>query len=697
MPVHVALLALLVAAPLAVPPPVNAVDAVPDEPGAFVLPEAQILQTVAADVDGDGSRELVRLVRGQSDAVLAEVWVERGSGWAMLGEPVMVVRPSRDGPRIDPVFQSTPVRLLVRRIDGVERVTVASQPHFEEIDVGEPCCLLLHDLVIARSGVARRQEVAQSSDFADAVLVIDLDGDGTDELLATQSLPPAGDIGYPTLARVHRWADGAFRAPAVTELPIGSGDSPFLLGDSDGIPGDEAAIISTLGPPGLFRISAVAGDRLTVDRAGLTASQALAVPLGDGRGVAVTGPVAGFVVASWPPGGPMSPPVGTSELSDVQLLGPVEVEGEPRLAVHRPESTTLHLLGLPELSPWRETSIGRSLAAARLSARPPVPYVGILPDSDGDAVVHAGRLVAPTAVGDASLPASIATFAGAEPIGFMGDGTLLAVHHAPFGPPAPGPGGGPLTVPDPLALAWTSIAPFELVGTPEADEGALDPTIRGALRLDAGNDVAVGRDGLIVDVAAPPGSRVLVSDGVSVAREPAIVPAGGVVEIRLGAGTDETSTARRRARLVVTTPAGHAYLAAWDIVTLSRQPRVDVEVTTRFGSSAVEVTGVTLRHSIVRVDGQPVEVSAGGRFAASVELPPWPTDVVIDVDDSLGNVGRTTVTGVGWFDYRGLPWVPIVAAIVGVAALILVLRVPHLNPLPRHPDDDAALEELEPD
>jgi hypothetical protein len=70
---------------------------------------------------------------------------------------------------------------------------------------------------------------------------------------------------------------------------------------------------------------------------------------------------------------------------------------------------------------------------------------------------------------------------------------------------------------------------------------------------------------------------------------------------------------------------------------------------------------------------------------------------VIEVDDSIGNIGRRTVTGVGWFDYRGLPWIPIVAAIVGIAALILVLRVPRLDPLPRRADDDSALEELEPD
>ncbi len=159
----VALLALLVAAPIAVPPTSNAIGAVPDEPGAFVLPDAPILQTVVADLDGDGRRELVRLIRGDGDAALAEVWVEKGPGWGLLGEPVEVVPPSRVGTRIDPVYQATPVRLLVRRVNGAERVTVASQPHFEEIDVGEPCCLLLHDLVIEPGGGgARRVEVAKS-------------------------------------------------------------------------------------------------------------------------------------------------------------------------------------------------------------------------------------------------------------------------------------------------------------------------------------------------------------------------------------------------------------------------------------------------------------------------------------------------------------------------------------------------------
>ena len=703
MPAPMLLLALLVAAPIPLPPLPTAIGAVPEESGAFVLPDAPILQTVVADLDGDGRREVVRLVRGGGDAVLAEVWVERGPRWALLGNPVEVVPPARVGPRLDEVFQATPVRLLVRRVAGAERVTVASQPHFEEIDVGEPCCLLLHDLRIDPGGVVRRVDVAGPNDFADSILVIDLDGDGTDEVLSTQSLPPAGDISYPILGRVHRWDGETFRRPTVTRLEIGSGDAPFLLGDSDGLPGQEAAIISSLGRSGLFRIWAAADDTLRVDHAGVVADQALAVPLGEGRGVALTGPVAGFVVAAWPPGGPMSPPTSASQLSDVRFLGIIEVGGEPRLAVHRPRAATLHLLGLPELQPWRDSSVGRSRVASRLSARPPVPYVGLLPDGrsrdqPARGVILEGRLVRPSGDGDESIPAEIATLAGVEPLGLVADGTLLALHHAPFGPVAPGPGGGPLLVPTPLPLAWTSIVRLDQVTAVEADAGALDAAIHGGLRLDAGNDIAVGAEGFTAEVAAPPGSRVLVSDGASAARLPIVVPDSGVVELRLGGVAHDVAPGSRwRARIVVTTPAGHAYLAAWDVVARSGPPPIEVAVATPFGSPAVEIDGRTLAHATVRIDGRPVALDPGGAFAARVELPPWPTEVVIEVDDGLGNVARTTVAGVGWFDYRGLPWLPILALVVGAAAAALLLRVPRVMPLPRPADDDAALEELPPD
>jgi hypothetical protein len=158
-----------------------------------------------------------------------------------------------------------------------------------------------------------------------------------------------------------------------------------------------------------------------------------------------------------------------------------------------------------------------------------------------------------------------------------------------------------------------------------------------------------------------------------------------------------TPNPRYRAALSVTTPAGHSYLATWDVRILADAPPVDASAVTPLASSLVEVNGRTSPLAEVTVAGEPVEVDASGRFVARIALPPWPTEVAVTAIDPLGNVARTSVTGVGWFDYRGLPWIPIVATLVAAAAVTLYLRVPRIVPIPRRPDDDAALEEIEPD
>ncbi|MGQ0607834.1 MAG: hypothetical protein ACT4OQ_05140 [Chloroflexota bacterium] len=705
MPLRATLLALLLAAPMPVPDAVTdppaAIAAAPDEPGAIVLPDAAILQTVVADLDADGAREVVRLVRGDGDAVLAEVWGRSAGAWDLRGAPVEVVPPSRVGPRIDRVYQSTPVRLLVRLVDGTERVTVASQPHFEEIDVGPPCCLVLHDVGI-EDGSAVRRPVSGPSDFATAVIVIDLDGDGTDELLSTESLPPAGDISYPVDARVHRWSGSEFDDPTETRLPIGSGDTPFLLGDSDGLPGEEAAIISTLGPPGMFRVRLAEGDRLEVDAAGITADQAIAVPLDDTRGVAVVGPVVGLMVAAWPAGEPVSAPFAEAFITDGRIVGTTTVDDQPRLVVHQATSGALHLLGLPNLLPPQGVTITRSPAAAAFADLPLAPFSGRLPGGgiDGEpAIIHAGRLIPSLVDADRSGTSVVATLAGAAPVGLVGAGRdLIVLHHGSVGGTAQGAGGGSLVVPTIQDGAWTSVAPFELTRQPELDDGDLEPPLRGAVPWDARNGIAVGPGGFTAEVTAPPGSRVVVADlDPSVIRAPIVVPGSGTVDIPFVPPTVATENPRYQATLQVLTPAGHAHLARWDIRVLTRSPPLEVTVETPFGSSAVEVRGQTARYATVRVDGREVDVGSDGAFVATVQLPPWPTEVEVLVDDPFGNADRRSVSGIGIFDYRGLPWVPISATLVAAVAVVLFLRVPRTTALPRRADDDAALEELEPD
>ena len=68
-------LALVVGAPAEAGSALRGVAAVPDEPGASFLPDDEpTFQAVAADLDGDGARDLVRLVGGERGSIRAEAW-----------------------------------------------------------------------------------------------------------------------------------------------------------------------------------------------------------------------------------------------------------------------------------------------------------------------------------------------------------------------------------------------------------------------------------------------------------------------------------------------------------------------------------------------------------------------------------------------------------------------------------------------
>ncbi|MCV0402917.1 MAG: hypothetical protein K5924_04290 [Chloroflexi bacterium] len=686
--------------PPAADPPAIAV--VPDERDTVNLPDAAILQTLVADLDGDGAREVLRLVRGPDDEALVEAWAQGPAGWVLVDDPLQVVPPSRIGTRIDPVYLATPVRMLLRRIDGVDRVTVASQPHFEEIDVGDPCCLVLEDVVLGPGGLDARS-VAEAIDFSDAILAIDLDGDGTDELLTTRSLPPLGDIEFPTEARVHRWDGSGFLPPTVTRLTVGSGHAPRLLGDSDGLPGDEAMFVSgDPGVSGVFRVRLDAGDLLATDGADLPATDAIAFPATEGDGVALVGPTIGFAIAPWPAGEGVGEPTTELTIADGRIVGVAAVDG-PRVVVHEPRTESLRLVGAPAAAGPAAVTVTRSPAAARLEGGPLVAYSGPIPGGGADgapAVIHQGRLIPSPFAGPFDESSLIASLAGAQPVGLAGpDRDLIVLDHAPIGfQPPIDPAGGSLLVPPVRPASWTSIVPVEVAGEREHDDGLLEPPIRDARVVDGRGAIAVGRAGFVAEVGAPAGSRVYVVDGdPSVVRSPIVVPDGGRVDAPFPPPNVVTPDARYRAVLLVQTPAGHAYQATWDVRVRTDPPPLAVGSSTPFGSGAVEISGTTQAGAEVRVDGQVVEPDADGGFRAMVEVPPWPTDVTIDVDDGLGNLATRNVTVIGWFDYRGLPWVPISAALVAVVGVVLFLRVPRAAPLPRREDDDAVYEEIDPD
>ena len=675
--------------------------AIPAEPGATVLIEGSIIQAVAADLDGDGAREVIVLSGGTSQgSATVESWTERSPGtWRRLQGVVTVVAPAAPA---TPDASGSPLRLLVRRVDGADHVTLVRQAATDT-----PCCLRLHDITVTPQGM-RLVPVADTTTSVDAIFVVDLNGDGTDEIVATRSLPPLGDISYPVEAFVHRWTGRSFEVTA-SRLPAGSGDTPFLLGDTDERPGEELGIIATLGRPELHRISipVAGGDELVMEDAGLVAQAATAVPIDDGRGIAVLTSAGILEVRPWPIGDELGAPVAQRPLQDGQLLGVVEIDGLPRLVARQPGTADrLHVLGLPDLAPPRFGAVTRTPAAAAFLSGPVSPYVGPLPRGDPDghsAIVYSGRLLSSIERPDAAaVPVpeqAMAALAGAQPIGMVGrDAASIALVHGATGRPLPDPSGGRLDAPVALTDAAVSIAPLALTLGPEVDGGVLEPSVRDAVALDGRRSIAVGGRGFTATIEAPPGSRVYVAGAdPSVAITVLGVPESGSLVVPMPPPSVATPEPRYRATLAVSTPAGHGYLASWDVRVLTEPPPLAASAHTPFGSGSVDVTGTSAAHATVSVGGQPVGVDARGAFAWRVEAPPWPTEIVVRATDPLGNEAVATVSAVGWFDYRELPWIPIAVMLVAAVAVVFYLRMPRIEPAPRRGDDDGTLEELEPD
>jgi hypothetical protein len=692
---------MLVAVALALLLPMGpALVAIPDEPGARVLLEGDVYQAVAADLDGDGARDIVILRRDGARSIVAEGWRQAGESWSALGEPVEVVPPDEGVV----TWTGTPARLLVRSIGGADRVTLVRQPIDRRSDLDPSCCLRLDD-VVPHGGGMRLAQVAEPSAAVDAVHVLDLDGDGTDEVVTSRSIPPLGDISYPTAISVLRWGGERFSAHE-GELPVGSGDTPFFLGDSDGRPGDELGIIATLGRAALYRVSQPppgSDDILAVEDAGLVAEDAVAVPVGAGRGIAILarGTIA---VQAWPSAEPLEPPISEVPMGEAVFLGTVALDGtESVIARQTVGGDRIHAFGLPDLAPPRFGAITRSPAAAAFASGPTLPYVGLLPGGGPDgqpAIVYGGRLLSSAAPPQAEPFSGVrfATMAGSQPIGIVGaDAGQLALLHGALGP-AIDPRGGRLDPPTLNMASAISVAPFELALSPELDDARLEPRVVGAISIGPRRAIAIGPGGFTATVAAPPGSRVYVgSEDPSVVETIAAVPESGTVGVPMLPTAVPTPNARYRASLGVTTPAGHSYLATWEVRVLDTPPPLEVSVNTPVGSGEVEIRGRSAPYASVSVDGQSVPTDLDGAFAVQRSLPPWPTAISVVATDPFGNVAERSLTGVGWFDYRGLPWIPIVAIGVAVAGSVLYVRVPRTRPMPRRADDDAGFEELEPD
>jgi hypothetical protein len=71
--------------------------------------------------------------------------------------------------------------------------------------------------------------------------------------------------------------------------------------------------------------------------------------------------------------------------------------------------------------------------------------------------------------------------------------------------------------------------------------------------------------------------------------------------------------------------------------------------------------------------------------------------VVVVATDPFGTERTERLEIVGFLDYRGLPWIPIVGVLTVALGLLLFVRTPRHRPLQLAPDGDGRLEEIDGD
>jgi hypothetical protein len=698
--------ALLLAAALLRPEgAVGAVDVIPPEDGTLLL-DRPAISAIVADVDGDGVRELVRLLprEGNEAEVAVDVISMSGDSVTRHGEARLLRVAGVDEqlgggpPAVDgllPVRIDDPARLVAWHEGGRERVLVVTIGLQEE----RPSCCLTVWAVELSGGAVELVRMPGTTGSAVFIRVVDLDGDGTDELVAMR-YPDERRTDRAVVAVYLRTSEG-FREREV--MLDQAGPSPLLaLGDSDGRSGEEIGVIGSGGDTGLsaatvlHRLSMDGGGALRVERGELHFPGDVVGIIGpDGPRLVLASGETGSEILHWPAG---EDP--TIEQVSIRRGAPVAVLGSgsgARLMLLSAEGT-MDVLG-PELQPLQGVVGVEASAVFRGSAA--APYVGPVPGGiDGaPAYVFRGRMLQPVPEPDPRglnllAQTRVATMPGVVPIGMFGADEAWMALAADPSLDATRDGGrldGPVGPPRGTQL---TIAPRDIVLTEEADSGDLAPALQGAITSERqpARPILLSGGDFVMRIVAPPGTRVTsVIDDVALPSE--LVPDGGTLALNVPAPGD--GNARFGYRLLVVTPAGHGYGGLWEVQVLRNAPRLEVSSATLSLAFDVPVIGETAPGARVSVDGVAVDVAADGTFATTVPGGFAPRRVTVVATDPLGNRADATVSVVAVFDYRTLPWIPIVAVLTVVVGGVLYLRAPRPAPAPARRPEDGTLEELD--
>jgi hypothetical protein len=577
-------------------------------------------------------------------------------------------------------------------------------------DVSGGCCLSLSVLSLDARGLTLELQGWPLGN-AEALQVLDVEGDGIDELLVTEFMnypefgPPEGRFSFV------RQVDGGFEAEPL-QLPDGTTGWLSGVGEMDGVAGDDLLFLD----PEVGDLLRVArdGDAFLTDVAHDTAF--IRPPTGGWLAGAANGTFVwvderGMSTIRWPRGEAPErlATIETQEFPSVFLMG----EGEnARLIVMKgldrggfvPLGLDVYDLDFQLLSsiPVPETvaavwEIGvDNYSPLDGTNRFLYPLAGPLPGGlgpDRPAFLGFGSLIVLEPDGSVGVqPAAPMLGGGAMGIA-GGDGAWMAVGSEWFGPGTNAYLGNYGYVNPDSTIAVGLLADVLDPAGPAPPEAAFT----GATLVGDGDDRRLFTSGeeFQVTVAAPPGALVVVVGG---PRPNAVEVVGTAATLTIDPPGRDDRNREFEAGVLVVGPTGIASFVSWPAVALRVPPEVTATASIDLLSLRATVTGRMEGDATLTVDGREVIPSSSGRFRVEVDAPAWPRDVLIVARDPVGNETVQRLEIIGFVDYRGLPWIPIVGVATVLAGILLFVRTPSLRPEARLvPDGDGRLEEIDGD
>ncbi len=642
-----------------------------NEPGAIIVPvtvderpvvptfsigtpsnfEGNLFGSGAADVDGDGTKELI-LSR----------WIDGDENGRCADSSINIYR--RDGSELQ-------LTRLADKLSGVTSVRLDG-PAFGEFDGRPGADMLVHAYDTCRAsddGVEPHHLVAvrladgsiiedmpsREEDWplivASSPLVVDVDGDGRDEAVVRS---PSG---FALVDPTNHWGRleiGVRMTPPLTARGGSAGSRPAIVTWVSPVSGPGASVWST-------RIERVAGALVTVGTASAPypdlppdyIGTAPDWPLINGR---FGGPTSGAVIDLDRDGCPeLILPTATADCLGTGAVrpGPAWLNAQPLDVIETPDGPRLLVAEGLEWYPYGELPT------------PPIP-------SAAATGTWRGGWVQPFFIAEVALPLDVA----AHPVG--------------------------LPVIDPLTDAFGSIdldapAATRLLLRVKPLE-ANDTAVEGPRRLDEflyGNQTEY--EFVVVRQFPASGS---VGSGSAMSRIPFAISseassaAGGradrwsVSAVALDARGEPSAVTRTTVVFDTTAP----------LLTLDEAPLLSPPWPFEATITGTSEPGATVRLG----DGPPVVADPTGAFELTTRLAPWPQTLEAVAVDPSGNRTPASITVMGGIDLRGFPWPAIAAVAILVAVLLSSLRgTRRVRSVPStavSTDDggDLVIEELEP-